>query len=145
MTIQTFTRENFSSNESGTGILMYQSANGDTSSTQRLIHAAGVNANNIYEVWLYAVNVNTTSTGTLTIEWGCAGTVSAGGVVTETASGSEIIVDIPPKSGATLIIPGFIIRGNAVELLVTGKASIANSIVVHGFVNLIENASESPA
>lgn len=74
------------------------------------------------EIWLYAVNSDTTARK-LTIEFG--------GV----ASPDDLIeVTIPAESGPVLVCPGFILTNS---LLVKAFCATANVVMVGGYVNRI--------
>lgn len=84
------------------------------------IHTADATAKD--EVWLYAVNSDTTARK-LTIEFG--GT---------TSPDDTIEVTIQPESGLVLVVPGWIISNS---LVVKAFAATANVILVGGYVNRI--------
>jgi hypothetical protein len=77
------------------------------------------------EVWLYAMNTDTTARK-LTIEWG--------GV---SAPDDLIEITIPAETGLTLVAPGLVLRGNASPLVVRAFAATTNVVTIHGFVNRI--------
>lgn len=83
---------------------------------------AGTTAGTFDEIWLYAYNSDSADR-TLTIEFG--------GV---TVPDDNIKMTIPFQQGAYLVIPGWILQnGTAVKAF----ASVANVIVVNGYVNTI--------
>lgn len=93
-----------------------------TATPGTLIHTAqaGVGENYYDEVWLWAVNTDTTARK-LTIEYG--------GV----ASPDDLIeLTIPPEAGLMLIVPGFVLQNS---LVVRAFAASANLVLVGGFVN----------
>jgi len=92
-----------------------------TASTGTRIHTAQSGTTNFDEIWIYATNINVSSVN-LTIEWGTIG------------STNEIKLSIPAQSGLTLIIPGLVLQNSAA---VTAYASIANMILLSGYVNRI--------
>ena len=92
-----------------------------TSSTGTTIHQAQSSTSNFDELWIYATNINVSSVN-LTIEWGTTG------------STNEIKLSIPAQSGLTLVIPGLVLQNSAT---VTAYASIANMILLSGYVNRI--------
>ena len=96
-----------------------------TASAGTTIHTGSATAATLDEVWLYAMNTDTTARK-LTIEWG--GT---------TAPDDLIEVTIGPEQGLVLIAPGLIIKGNATPLLVRAFAATANVVTIHGYVNRI--------
>lgn len=90
-----------------------------------LIHTASAVAGVLHEVWLYAMNTDT-SPHKLTVEWG--------GV---TAPDDLIEVTVPLESGLLLVAPGLLLVGNATPLLVRAFADAANLVTIHGYVNVI--------
>ena len=97
-----------------------------TATTGTTIHATGTSSATIDEIWLYAFNSDTTAR-TLTVEFG--GT---------TAPDQNIVVDIPSKSGLTLVVPGLTLTGTgAAANTVTAFASTANVVTISGYVNRI--------
>lgn len=97
-----------------------------TSSPGTTLHTASSTATTYDEVWLYAMNTDTTARK-LTVQFG--GTSSPD---------DEIEVTIQPEAGLVTIVPGFPIKGNATPLVVRAFAATANVITIHGFVNRIE-------
>jgi len=93
-----------------------------TSTAGTTIHTAGAGATNWDEVWLYAVNSDTTARK-LTLEWGEA-----------TAPDGNIELTIPAESGLVLVAPGLLIQN---ELVVKAFAAAANVVLIHGYVNRI--------
>lgn len=91
-----------------------------TSSAGTTIHTA--DASKLDEVWLWAVNSDTTNRK-LTVQWG--GT---------TDPDDSIEVTIPAESGLVLVTPGLLLTNS---LVVKAFAATANVIVLHGFVNRI--------
>ena len=90
------------------------------------IYTGSSTATTIDEVWLYAMNTDTTARK-LTIEWG------------GTSSPDDLIeVTVQPEAGLVTIAPGLLIKGNASSaLVVRAFAATANVITIHGFVNRI--------
>lgn len=117
----TFTKSILGGSTDGKGILVNQT----TSGSAVTIHTGPTNTSHLHEVWLYAVNYDTTDRK-LTILWG--GT---------TAGTDEIEQTITAESGLLLVAPGLLIKGNATALVVKAFAATATSIVVHGYVNTI--------
>lgn len=91
-----------------------------TATTGTTIHTAHATA--IDELWLYAVNSDTTARK-LTIEYG-----------TTTAPDGNIELTVQPESGLVLVVPGLILTNS---LVVTAFAATANVVLVGGFVNRI--------
>ena len=91
------------------------------------IHTGSSVATTYDEVWLYAMNTDSTARK-LTVEWG--GTTSPDDLIE---------VTIQPEAGLVTIVPGFPIKGNAsAALVVKAFAATADVITIHGFVNRIE-------
>jgi hypothetical protein len=93
-----------------------------TATAGTLIHTAVAGTTDWDEVWLYAVNSDTTARK-LTIEWGEA-----------TAPDGNIEVTIPAEGGLILVVPGLLLQ-NGLE--VRAFAAAANVVLVTGFVNRI--------
>jgi len=89
------------------------------------IHTGSSTATTYDEVWLYAVNSDTTDRK-LTIEFG--GVSSPDDLIEQT---------ITAESGLLLVVPGLVIKGNATALLVRAFAATANVVLVGGYVNRI--------
>lgn len=89
------------------------------------IHTGSSTAAHIDEVWLYAMNTDTTARK-LSVEWG------------GTSSPDDLIeVTIPAEGGLVLVAPGLLIKGNATPLVVQAFAASANVVTIHGYVNRI--------
>ena len=88
-------------------------------------HTGSSTATTIDEIWLYAVNSDTTDRK-LTIEFG--GTSSPDDLIEQT---------ITAESGLLLVVAGLIIVGNATPLVVRAFAASANVVMVGGYVNRI--------
>ena len=116
----TFAKSILSGSTDGKGILVSA-----TSTPGTTIHTGPTNTAHLHEVWLYAVNYDTTDRK-LTIEWG--GT---------TAGTDNIEFTVKAENGLYLIVPGLIIKGNASALVVRAFAATGTAIVVHGYVNTI--------
>lgn len=84
------------------------------------IHAA--HATSLDEVWLYAVNSDT-SARKLTIEFG--GATSPDCLIEQT---------IQPESGLVLVVPGLLLTNS---LVITAFCATANVVMIGGFVNRI--------
>ena len=114
----TFTKSKLSGSTSGLQIKIVHTTNG----TADTIHTAvaSTNANTWDEIWIYAYNDDTVSRN-LTILFG--GT---------TEPDNKILVAIGPQSGRTLVIDGMILQNS---LVVKAYASVANVILIDGFVN----------
>lgn len=117
----TFSKIILSSSTDGRGIKV--AATGTPGTT---IHTGSSTATTYDEVWLYAVNSDTTNRK-LTIEWG--GTSSPDDLIEQT---------IPAESGLVLIAPGLVIKGNAsAALVVKAFCATTNVVMIHGWVNRI--------
>jgi hypothetical protein len=89
------------------------------------LHTGSSTATVYDEIWLYAMNTDTTARK-LTVEWG------------GTSSPDDLIeITVPAESGLVLVTPGLLIKGNASPLVVRAFAASANVVTVHGFVNRI--------
>ena len=96
-----------------------------TATAGTLIHTGPTNTAHLHEVWLYAVNTDTTDRK-LTIEWGAA------------ASPDDLIeFTVKAENGLYLIIPGLLIKGNASALTVRAFAATTNVICISGYVHVI--------
>ena len=96
-----------------------------TSTAGTTIHTGSATATTFDEIWLYAVNSDT-SARKLTIEWG--------GV---SAPDDLIEFTVPAESGLYLITAGLVIKGNATPLLVRAFCATSNVVMIAGFVNRI--------
>lgn len=113
----TYSKIKLSGSTNGRPIKVTQTATaGDT------IHTAVTGTSDYDEIWLYAMNSDT-SDRKLTIEWG--GT---------TAPDDLIEVTIPAENGLVLVAPGLLLQN---ALVVKAFAAAANVITIHGFVNRI--------
>lgn len=81
---------------------------------------AGTTGNTFDEVWLWAVNSDTTARK-LTLEFGGVGVPD-----------DIVEVTIPAESGLFLVIPGLILQNG---LVVGAFCSSANVVVIYGYVN----------
>ena len=116
----TFSKIALSGSTDGKLIKVAQTATAGTT-----IHTGSTTATTYDEVWLYAVNSDTTNRK-LTIEWG------------GTASPDDLIeLTITAESGLVLVVPGLVLKGNATALVVRAFAATANVISIGGYVNRI--------
>ena len=83
---------------------------------------AGTTAGTFDEVWLWAVNSDTTARK-LTIEYG--GT---------TSPDDTIELTIPAESGFTLVVPGLVLQNTLVVKAFCGTATV---VLIGGFVNTL--------
>ena len=111
----TFSKLKLSGSTDGKQIKVVATATAGTT-----IHTAHATA--LDEVWLWAVNSDTTARK-LTVEWGEA-----------TAPDGNIEVTIPAESGYLLVVPGLILTNS---LVVKAFAGTANVLLVNGYVNRI--------
>ena len=97
-----------------------------TATAGTTLHTGSATATTFDEIWLYAVNSDTTARK-LTVEWG--------GV----SSPDDLIeFTVPAESGLYLITPGLVIKGNATTaLIVRAFCATANVVSIAGFVNRI--------
>jgi len=112
-----FNKNKLSGSTDGKGIKVVQTA---TLGTTIHTAVAGTTANTWDEIWLWAVNSETTARK-LTLEWGAA-----------TSPDCLIEVTIPPESGLFLVAPGLILDNGAV---VTAFSAAANTTIIYGYVN----------
>lgn len=116
----TFSKAKLSGSTDGRNIKVAATATAGTT-----IHTGPSDTDDYDEVWLWAQNSDTTARK-LTIEFG--------GV---SAPDDLVEVTIPPESGPVLVIPGWLIKGNATPLVVRAFAATANVVVINGYVNQI--------
>jgi hypothetical protein len=116
----TFSKLILSGSTDGRGIKVAATATAGTT-----IHTGSSTATTIDEIWLYAVNTDSTDRK-LTIEWG--GVSSPDDLIEYT---------VKAENGLYLIAAGLLIKGNATPLLVRAFAATANVISIHGYVNRI--------
>ena len=116
----TFSKIALSGSTDGRLIKVAQTATAGTT-----IHTGSSTASTFDEVWLYAVNSDTTDRK-LTIEWG------------GTSSPDDLIeLTVTAESGLVLVVPGLVLQGNATALVVRAFAATANVISIAGYVNEI--------
>ena len=116
----TYTKVKLSGSTDGRAIKVAATATPGTT-----IHTGSATATTYDEVWLYAVNSDTTDRK-LTIEFG------------GTASPDDLIeFTVKAENGLYLIVPGLIIKGNATQLVVRAFAATANVVMIGGYVNRI--------
>jgi hypothetical protein len=116
----TFSKLILSGSTDGKGIKVVQTATAGTT-----IHTGSSTATTLDEIWLYAVNTDTTDRK-LTIEWG--GVSSPDDLIEYT---------VKAENGLYLIAAGLLIKGNATPLVVRAFAATGTAIVIHGYVNRI--------
>jgi len=116
----TFSKEILSGSTNGRLIKVAATATAGTT-----IHTGSSTATTIDEVWLYAVNSDTTDRK-LTIEWG--GTSAPDDLIEQT---------ITAESGLILVVAGLVIKGNATPLVVRAFAATTNVVMIGGYVNRI--------
>ena len=113
----TYSKIHLSGSTDGKGIKVVATATPGTA-----IHTAVAGTSDFDEVWLWAVN-SSVSTVKLTIEWG-----------EHAAPDGNIEGTIPAESGLYTVIPGLVLQnGNDIDAF----ASVANVVMIHGFVNRI--------
>jgi len=116
----TFSKITLSGSTDGRAIKVAQTATAGTT-----IHTGSATATTYDEVWLYAMNTDTTDRK-LTIEWG--------GV---SAPDDLIEFTVKAESGLYLIVPGLVLKGNATPLVVRAFAATADVVTILGYVNRI--------
>lgn len=116
----TFSKITLSESTNGRGIHI-----DDNATPGKLVHTGSTTTSTYDEVWLYAMNYDTTDRK-LTIEWGGA-----------TAGGDIIEQTITAESGLILIVPGLILRGAASALEIRAFAATTSAINIFGYVNRI--------
>ena len=116
----TYSKITLSGSTDGRLIKVAQTATAGTT-----IHTGSATATTYDEVWLYAVNSDS-SDKKLTIEWG--GVSSPDDLIEQT---------ITAESGLLLVVPGLVIKGNATPLVVRAFAATADVVMVGGYVNRI--------
>lgn len=117
----TFTKLRLSDSTGGRPIKVVATATPGT-----LVHATGTSATVIDELWLYAMNTDTTDRK-LTVEFG--------GV---TAPDDLIELVIKAESGLVLLVPGLPLSGDgAAARNVRAFAASANVVTILGYVNRI--------
>lgn len=113
----TLTKRILSGSTNGKGIKVVQTATLGTT-----IHTAVTGTSDMDEIWLYAVNSDTTDRK-LTLEWGGA-----------TSPDELIEFTVPAESGLYLVAPGLLLQNS---LVVTAFCATANVVMIHGWVNRI--------
>ena len=113
----TYSKVLLSGSTQGKAIKVVQTATAGTT-----IHTAVAGTSDLDEIWLWAVNADT-SARKLTLEWGEA-----------TAPDGNIEVTIPAESGLVLVTPGLLLQNG---LVVKAFAASANVVLIHGYVNRI--------
>lgn len=113
----TYTKALLSGSTQGKGVKVVA-----TSSAGTTIHTAVSGTSNLDEIYLYAYNGHTADV-TLTIEWGEA-----------TVPDGNIVITIPFKQGRFCVVDGRLLQNS---LVVKAFASVANVIVIDGYVNAI--------
>lgn len=96
-----------------------------TATAGTTIHTGSSSTSVTDELWLYAVNSDTTDRK-LTIEFG--GTTAPDDLIEQT---------ITAESGLILVVAGLVIVGNATPLVVRAFAASANVVMIGGYVNRI--------
>lgn len=114
---QQFTKVLLSGSTNGKGIKVVATATAGT-----LLHTAVSGTSSMDEVWLWAYNGHTADV-VLTLEWG--------GVA---VPDDNTIVTIPTKAGRYIIVDGKLLNNG---LIIRAFASVANVIVIDGYVNRI--------
>ena len=114
----TFSKQILSGSTNGTGITVVATATVGTT-----IHATGISATTLDEIWLYATNTSA-ATVKLTLEWGEA-----------TAPNGNIEINIGAEgTGLVLVAPGILLQNS---LVVKAFAGTTNVVTLTGYVNRI--------
>ena len=113
----TYSKVLLSGSTNGKGIKVAATATAGTT-----IHTAVAGTSSMDEVWIYAVNSDTTARK-LTLEWGDAA-----------APDGNIELTIPAESGLVLVAPGLLLQNS---LVVKAFAAAANVVLIHGYINRI--------
>ena len=116
----TFSKIILSGSTDGRLIKVAQTATAGTT-----IHTGSATATTIDELWLYAVNSDSTD-HKLTIEYG--GVSAPDDLIEQT---------VTAESGLILVVAGLVIKGNATPLVVRAFAASANVVMIGGYVNRI--------
>lgn len=97
-----------------------------TATAGTLVHTTGTSSSNLDEIWIYAVNSDTTDRK-LTIEFG------------STSAPDDLIEQtITAESGLILVVPGLILAGDgSTGRSVRAFAATANVVLIGGYVNRI--------
>jgi len=97
-----------------------------TATAGTTIHATGTSSSVLDEVWLYAVNSDTTDRK-LTIEFG------------STSAPDDLIEQtITAESGLILVVPGLLMSGDGTSArTIRAFAATANVVMIGGYVNRI--------
>jgi len=106
-----------SGSTNGKGIKVVQTATLGTT-----IHTAVTGTTDMDEIWLYAVNSDSTARK-LTIEWGGA-----------TSPDCLIEYTVPAEDGLYLVAPGLLLNN---ALVVTAFCATANVVMIYGWANRI--------
>jgi hypothetical protein len=116
----TFSKIILSGSTDGRLIKVAQTATAGTT-----IHTGSATATTIDELWLYAVNSDS-SDHKLTIEYG--GVSAPDDLIEQT---------VTAESGLILVVAGLVIKGNTTPLVVRAFAASANVVMIGGYVNRI--------
>ena len=115
----TFTKTLLSESTNGKSIDVTADAEGSAVT----IHQAVSGTSDLDEIWLYCQNISTSDV-LLTLTWGD---------LTNEEDG-YIQVTIPGQSGLIQVVPGLLLQNS---LYIKAFASVANKLMIHGFVNRI--------
>ena len=119
--METFSKVLLSGSTGGRQIKVAATATAGTT-----IHATGTSSTIIDEIWLYAVNSDTTARK-LTIEYGDV-----------TAPDDLIELTVAAESGLVLVVPGLVLAGTgAAARTIRAFAATTNVILISGYVNRI--------
>lgn len=121
----TFAKKTLSGSTDGRGVLVTP-----TSTPGETVHTASATATTYHEVWLYAYNSHSADVD-LTIEFG--GTTSPDDLIRMTIPAASA----GAYQGLIPICEGLVLKGNATPLVIKAFASVADKIVLFGYVNEI--------
>tara|TARA_R100000234_G_scaffold18460_1_gene10278 strand:+ start:248 stop:598 length:351 start_codon:yes stop_codon:yes gene_type:complete len=113
----TFTKTLLSGSTNGKSI----DVTGTSTGASVTVHTAVSGTSDLDECWLYVQNIGAAD-AQLTIEWG------------ETDEDGHIQLTVPGESGLIQVVPGLLLQNS---LVIKAFASVANVLMVHGFVNRI--------
>lgn len=98
------------------------------SGTFTTIHTGPSVAADFDEVWIYGSNINTTAE-TVSITWGT------------TSGDTGTMKTVIQANETVLLVPGWVIKGNAsTALIIKGASTTASKVNVVGYVNRIDDA-----
>ncbi len=121
----TFAKVSLSGSTDGRGQLVTP-----TSTPGETLHTASATTTTYDEVWIFAFNSHSAAVD-LTLEWG--GVTSPDDLIRQT-------IPLAAAAGYPGLIPvveGLVLKGNATPLVIKAFASVADKVVIFGYVNRI--------